>query len=126
MSRVYFGVTRDDLVQLFETSQLSVQTCEHFRAYTVTMQWAEIQSEKDPEILADELLQIVAEHSNPFIVVAELSQHGFEILDPDLGLVRVTSAIAAKQIEALFQRDADGELLWFGPSELESLLESTA
>jgi hypothetical protein len=81
-------------------------------AFGLTPQWCAQFDDQDPEVLADELLQV---QQSSVVVVAETSA---SLLSGSDGKVAVDGAVPTSAIRAVFVRVA-GSWLWFGPTELE-------
>ena len=133
--RIYLPGTVADLVSLRESNE-----CQIAVGFAVNAQWAKAQPDDDAEVLEDELLTMAAGASlangaaaSRIVIVAEADG---QWVSPDSIEVTLSSPLNKRQIAAFFADDQpaqamiaagndpiDEDLLWFGPSELDNLLD---
>ncbi|MBU6346999.1 MAG: hypothetical protein KGQ38_00080 [Actinomycetales bacterium] len=122
--RTYIAVNEVLLQRLQSAGLLELTELAPLKSFGATELWLANQDETDPEVLADLLAQECAQSTDdPFIIVAEIpAQVGSQYL----GQVVPTANLQKSMVAAFFVKDQSGELSWYGPTELLTLLESGA
>jgi len=123
--RIYCVVNRSDLELLNGQGVIASDVVRELTVFAQTQQWILMQDETDSEVLDEEILQKAADAGTQpgFVLVAQASDAHVSEQNPELGLVQVSMPIRAKDVAAFFQVDQNGELSWFGPTELPVLLD---
>jgi hypothetical protein len=123
--RIYCVVNRSDLELLNGQGVIASDVVRELIVFAQTQQWILMQDETDSEVLDEEILQKAADAGTQpgFVLVAQASDVHVSEQNPELGLVQVSMPIRAKDVAAFFQVDQNGELSWFGPTELPVLLD---
>ncbi|NBV89922.1 MAG: hypothetical protein EBR84_00710 [Actinobacteria bacterium] len=118
--RIYFPVSKAMLRQLSESACLELDSLDGQQIFGQTPYWLAGQTESDPEILDDLILQTAAQGPAEFVIVAEVPA---DPIPGVAGRVAPTGPIRSRDIAAFFAKDSAGDLSWYGPSELANLLE---
>jgi len=122
--RIYCALTRSELELLSNQGGIEIDALSSLTIYAQTQQWIDAQDESDPDVLDDEILHQAAGEQPGYLVVAEIPAGQATVVSPVEGLVQLSAPIRLKDVAAYFVVDQDGELSWFGPSELPVLLDS--
>ena len=118
--RIYLPATKAMLRQLSESACLEPSYLDAQQIFAQTPEWLASQAESDPEVLDDEILQTAAQGPGEFVIVAEVPAN--PVLG-EAGRVAPLGPIRISNIAAFFAKDSAGDLSWYGPSELTSLLD---
>ena len=118
--RIYLPATKSMLRQLSESACLEPSELAGQLAFAQTSDWIASQAESDPEVLDDEILQTAAQGLAEFVIVAEVPANPVQGV---AGRVAAVGPIRISNIAAFFAIDSAGDLSWYGPSELTSLLD---
>ncbi|NBU31991.1 MAG: hypothetical protein EBS36_02305 [Actinobacteria bacterium] len=125
--RIYFAIDESLLCQLADESRISLERVQGLLVFAQTAGWLSAQAEQDPEVLADQILHETASAQNQarFVLVAEVSDSVVSAVPNSPGQVCLAADISLRQIAAIFVADASGELSWYGPTELQTVLDLT-
>jgi hypothetical protein len=119
--RVYWPVSRDQLIELNSRNPLELQATE---GVTVTDELAdtlETQEQEELDLIAALAASDIAE-GQCAVGVIELEA---EIVDAELGEVRFSATVNLEDIACFLIADVESqELSWFGIQEIDSLLQS--
>lgn len=123
--RIYCALTRSHLDLLNSQGGIESDVVSKLVSFAQTPRWVAMQEESDPELLAEEILQLsAAAVTQPgYVVVAELADAQVAEVNPDEGQVQISAPIRLKDVSAFFLVDENAELSWFGPTELPVLLD---
>jgi hypothetical protein len=114
--RIYLSATKRDIADLLANGQVTLETGWTLTDELSSTLCAELETD-DQEVLEDQLCQWAGLDGVAIVAIASAT-----VLDADSGQIRPDAAIAHKQIQAVFVADQSDDLVWFGPTELESAL----
>jgi hypothetical protein len=119
--RVYWPVSRDQLVLLNSRTPLSLQNAE---GVAVTPELAAVLETEEQEEL-DLIAALAASDIADGKCAVAVFEADAEIVDADLGEVSFSATIDLEDIACFLIADVDSqELSWFGIQEIDSLLQS--
>lgn len=116
--RIYLSAAKGDIADLLAQGRTVFESGWALTPELISELRTELETD-DLEVLEDQLCQWAGDRAG--VAVVALAQA--EVLDSSSGLIRPLETVSRNQIQAVFVRDTDEELVWFGPTELESALE---
>ena len=119
--RVYWPVSRDQLIELNSRNSLELQSAEGVTVTDELAETLETQEQEELDLIAALAASDIAD-GQCAVGVIELEA---EIVDAELGEVRFGATVNLEDIACFLIADVESqELSWFGIQEIDSLLQS--